>query len=409
MSKKNVEFITKLHPFVTNPKRFNVLYGGRGGGKSHGVADALLIWCLQSQVRVLCTREIQRSIKESVHQLLADKIVARGYSDLFLIANTTIYCKLTGSQFFFSGLQDRTSQSLKSFEGADWCWVEEAQAISKRSLDILIPTIRKQGSKIVFTMNRDEEDDAVFERFCVHSDEDTQVINININDNPFKSETLADEEKRAREKAERTGDFSDYSHVWLGQPTKRHNKIFRRYRVEDFDATHFDQIREGLDWGFSDDPLAWVKVHFDRKRETLYVIDELYLRGHSNASAFEKIKAKTTRHTPIIADSSEPKSIEEGKNCGLYLLPADKGHGSVEHGIKFLQGLEIIIHPSCTNTAEEFRKYRYKEDRQGNVLPSPVDRDNHAIDAIRYALERDTVGVPSHKFYVGKKMLTSDE
>jgi phage terminase large subunit len=213
-------------------------------------------------------------------------------------------------------------------------------------------------------------------------------------------ETLLSEVKRCIDKAKRTGDWSDYNHIWLGKPLTRKSKIFNNYRVEDFSEIEstFDNYREGIDWGFATDPMAWSKLHFDRKHMRLYVCDELYLYGHSNSQAFEKIQPKTSK-CRIVADSSEPKSISEGKNYGLYIVGAKKGPGSVEHGIKFLQSLEIIIHPRCTNTKIEFDKYRYKEDKLGNVLPEAVDKWNHILDSLRYSLEDDSVGFSGRKTF----------
>lgn len=386
-----VKFPKKLEPFIREPKRFNILKGGRGGAKSWTVAEFLLLQGMQSKKRILNTREVQNSIAESVHKLYADKIIQNKYP--FDVQKTTINCPLTGSNYFFRGLLGHTTMSLKSIEGIDICWVEEAQAVSKKSLDILIPTVRKEDSYFIFTMNPDEEDDPVTVMFD-KDDPDVQIIEINYMDNPWCPQILIDEAERSKRKAERTGDWSDYNHVWLGQPVARTAKVFKDYRVEDFDYSGFDNIREGLDWGFATDPFAWVKCHLDLKRMKLYIFDELYLYGHSNQQAFNQVKEKTSGIT-IIGDSSEPKSISEGQNYGLYLQGAVKGPGSVEHGIKFLQSFEIIIHPNCTNTAIEFKKYSYKEDKNGNVLPQPVDKHNHIIDSLRYALENDSAGISS--------------
>lgn len=394
-----VKFPKKLEPFIKNPKRINRLKGGRGGAKSRSIAEAFLLWGLQSSNRFLCTREIQKSIKESVHQLLSDIIVARKYP--YKVLNTSIITdpelvrqgKIPKSEFIFHGLQDKTAMNLKSLEGVTFAWVEESQTVSKKSLDILIPTIRKDGSKLVFSYNPESDDDAI-ESYFTDIENDVLDIFINFYDNPFLPDTLKIEEQRTKQKAERTGDWSDYNHIWLGKPVSRQGKIFRDYTVTDFDYSGFDNLREGLDWGFADDPFAWVKCHLDYKHKKLYIFQELYLYGHSNEQAFDMVKPRTSGIT-IIGDCSEPKSIAEGQNYGLYLQGAKKGPGSVEHGIKFLQSLEIVIHPDCVNTIAEFKKYCYKEDKNGNVLPQPIDKYNHIIDALRYALENDSFGISS--------------
>ena len=210
----NIKFPKKLEPFIREPKRFNVLEGGRGGGKSHAVAELLLIKAMESKCRILCTREIQKSIKESVHQLLSDKIKDHKYP--FRILNTSIICTVTGSEFYFHGLQDKTAMNLKSFEGVDWCWIEEAQTISKKSLDVLIPTIRKSGSKLLFTMNRFEEQDPVFAMFCQNNRENVCHIYINYFDNPWLPKELKDEAEYCK-----ALDIDDYNHIWLGLPMQQ--------------------------------------------------------------------------------------------------------------------------------------------------------------------------------------------
>lgn len=383
-----VKFPKVFEPFIKSPKRYNLLKGGRGSGKSWTVADWFLILGMTKKMRFLCTREIQKSIKESVHQLLSDKIQQRKLP--YRVTQNQIICTLTGTEFYFHGLQDTTAQNLKSMEGIDACWVEEGQTATKKSLDLLIPTIRKEGSFFVFTYNPEEEDDPISQMFD-ENDPDVLIIEANYPDNPYCPEVLIQEAERSKLKAERTGDWSDYNHIWLGHPISRVAKIFNNYTIEEFDWTSFDNIREGMDWGFADDPFAWVKSHYDRKHKKLYIFDELYLYGHSNEKAFDQVKLRTSG-VWITADSSEPKSVQEARNYGLNVVGAKKGQGSVEHGIKFLQSLDIIIHPRCVNVINEFKKYSYKEDKNGNVLPQPIDKYNHSIDSLRYSLEGDSAG-----------------
>jgi len=384
----NIKFPKKLEPFIREPKRFNILKGGRGGAKSWSVAELLLLQGMQSKKRILNAREVQNSIGESVHKLYADKISQNKYP--FEVQKTTIDCPLTKSNYFFKGLLGHTTASLKSIEGIDICWVEEAQAASKKSLDILIPTVRKENSFFVFTMNPDEEDDPITVMFP-EEDENTLIIHINYYDNPWCPQTLIDEAERCKAKAERTGDWSDYKHIWLGEPVSRQGKIFKNFKVEDFSdiESTFDNFREGQDWGYSDDPFAWVQCHLDRKKERLYIMNELYLYQHSNPQAFKEVQP-VTKAGYITSDCAEPKSIAEGQAWGLPFIGAKKGPGSIEHGIKFLQSLEIIIHPRCTNTITEFKKYSWKQDKNGKNLPVPKDDFNHIIDSLRYALENDS-------------------
>lgn len=223
---KEVTFPKKVKPFITAPKRFNVLEGGRGGSKSWTVAEYFLILGMQRKYRFLCTREVQNSIKDSVHQLLKDKILAGNYP--YRITNTSIVCETTGSEFIFHGLQDITSHNLKSLEGIDCCWIEEAQTTTKNSLDILIPTIRKEGSWLVFTMNRMEEMDPVYARFCGKDRDDVCHIKINYYDNPFCPETLKKEAMDCKEES-----IDDYNYIWEGLPLQQgENKILKLSKVK---------------------------------------------------------------------------------------------------------------------------------------------------------------------------------
>ena len=158
----NVEFPEKLE-FLFQPSRYKVLYGGRGSGKSWGVARALLVIGLQKSTRVLCAREFQNSISDSVHALLADQIKSLGLEDFYTVQNTSIFGK-NGTEFLFAGLKHNITK-IKSFEGVDVCWVEEAQTTSKSSWDVLIPTIRKENSEIWVTFNPELDTDETYKRF----------------------------------------------------------------------------------------------------------------------------------------------------------------------------------------------------------------------------------------------------
>jgi len=170
--------------FLFQPKRYKVAYGGRGSGKSHSFATALLLTAASRKVRVLCTREVQKSIKDSVHRLLSDKITALGLQKKFRVLETEIR-GTNGSEFIFAGLSNQTADSVKSLEGVDYCWCEEAQTISKRSWDILIPTIRKPGSEIWVSFNPDMDSDDTYKRFVTSPPPECISVSMNWSDNPW--------------------------------------------------------------------------------------------------------------------------------------------------------------------------------------------------------------------------------
>ena len=195
------------------PKRYKVMHGGRGGGKSWAVAAALLVLAADRPLRILCAREVQKSMRDSVHRLLKDTIVRLGIESFFEVLDAEIR-GLNGSLILFSGLQSHTVDSIKSFEGGDIVWAEEAHGISKRSWDVLIPTIRKDGSEIWMTLNPDMDTDETYQRFIATPSDDTWVCEINWRDNPWFPETLNQE----RLKSKRSQSAVDYDHVWEGKP-----------------------------------------------------------------------------------------------------------------------------------------------------------------------------------------------
>lgn len=215
MQQTKIELADVYEELFNEKWRHIVYHGGRGSGKSTAVAYALLLRGRQSKLRILCTRELQNSIADSVHKLLKDLIDKHGFTD-YIVQNDTIRNSLTGTEFIFKGLK-KDSQAIKSLEGVDICWVEEAQTISEGSIDILIPTIRKDGSQLMWTFNRLTELDPVYVRLCLKPTPDTFIAHVNsdtleaIGQLP---QTLIDE----REKSRANDDPDLFAHIWLGEP-----------------------------------------------------------------------------------------------------------------------------------------------------------------------------------------------
>lgn len=207
----DAKFPRKLQPLF-KPARYKVAHGGRGGAKSWGFARALLIMGAQKRLRILCTREVQRSIKDSVHKLLSDQIEALGLCAFYEIQSAVIK-GANGTEILFAGLSDMTAESIKSFEGVDVVWCEEAQAISKRSWDILIPTIRKDGSEIWISLNPELETDETWARFIASPPPDSVVMEINYRDNPWFPSVLEQERLHAKESMPK----ADYENIWEGK------------------------------------------------------------------------------------------------------------------------------------------------------------------------------------------------
>lgn len=229
-----VEYPEKLEPLHL-PKRFKIMHGGRGGGKSHTVAQFLLAMSMRAKLRILCIREVQKSIRTSSMKVLEDYIGRLGLGPYFDIQKTTIICRLTGSTFEFSGLQDHTADSIRSFEGADIVWVEEAHSVTANSWNILIPTIvRKQTAEIWATFNPDQEDDYVYHRFVANTDPNAWVCQINHRDNPWLSPAM--NEERLTLKA---ANDDLYQHVWEGKCRSAAGILFKRHWFKRFDLANY--------------------------------------------------------------------------------------------------------------------------------------------------------------------------
>ncbi len=209
MAETEVRFPPKLE-FLFKPARYKVAHGGRGGTKSWGFARALLILAAQKPLRILCAREVQKSIKDSVHQLLCDQIGALGLDGVYSTLTTEIR-GANGSQFLFTGLSDLTAESIKSFEGVDIVWVEEARAVTKRSWSILIPTIRKDGSEIWISFNAELDTDETYRRFVDNPPPNAVVVKLTYRDNPWFPEVLEDERTYCQQ-----NDPDDYECIWEG-------------------------------------------------------------------------------------------------------------------------------------------------------------------------------------------------
>lgn len=365
-------------------KRNRVLYGGRGGTKSYAFADTAIIKSIYTPLRILCTREMQNSIRDSVHRLLSDRITALGLDDYFIVQKENIQSRV-GAEFIFKGLRHNISE-IKSTEGIDICWVEEAEKVSAYSWEILIPTIRKENSEIWVSFNPEDEKSATYQRFIAHPSPDTISAFLTWRDNKFFPEVL-----RKEMEYDRRVDYEKYLHVWEGQVKKYGAAcIFQnKFRIEAFDTPADAEFKFGADWGFSNDPTVLARMFIKDNR--LYIDYEFYAVGieiNELEAAFDTVPE--SRKWQIIADSERPDTISFMRNKGFNIVGAAKGKGSVEDGIQFLRGFEeIIIHPRCRGAVDNFSNYKWKQDKiTEEVLPIPAEGSDHWPDSARYALER---------------------
>lgn len=374
-----------FQPAATTPKRYIGLHGGRGSGKSQFAAEKTVIK-MNMGIDCLCGREIQDSIKDSSKKLIEAKIDQFGMRPLFHITDNEIKHRKTGATCVFKGLLHHTVESLKSVEGVGWAWIEEAHTISQKSLDILRPTIRAPGSQMCFTWNPTKEDDPIDVFLRRTPPESSLVIEANWNDNPWFPEEL-----RADMLEDRTRDPEKFLHVWEGKyQTLSEARIFRNWRIGEVTVPERVIWRIGVDFGFAIDPTAAIRCALIGDR-TLYVDSEVY-EVNTPTEALPSLlnRIPEAARWSSTADSARPETIDYLRRHGFPKMHgARKGKGSVEDGISFIQGLDLVVHPRCVNLIRELGSYAYKTDKRTNeILPDPEDANNHGIDALRYACER---------------------
>lgn len=378
------ENINKFEPlFKSKGKRYVVAWGGRGSGKSWSVASYLILKALEEKCIILCTREHQISVKDSVHHLLEETISRLELSDYFVILDREIRCK-NGSKFIFSGLQN--IKNIKSKEAIKYVWIEEADNLNKVTFEIVDPTIRVDDSQIIMVFNLQFLDDYPYTNFVLKERDDTLVINANYYDNPFLSKALIMQKDYAK-----ANDIELYNHVWGGQARQVSDALVfkNKYVSEYFEVPEDVIFYFGSDFGYSKDPATLIKSFIVGNE--LFICDECYEVGVEidDLSAFYDRIYDRNVGWMIIADSQRPDTISHIRNKGFNIKGAKKGAGSVEDGVKHLKSFKrIVIHPRCKNTMDEFNRYSFKVDpRTGNILPILVDKFNHIIDALRYSLE----------------------
>lgn len=358
--------------------------GGRGSAKSRSAAAALILQAAESPHRILCAREIQKSIKDSVKRLLDDEIERLGLSHFFESVENEIRGK-NGSLFIFAGLRGN-SASIKSMEGITRCWIEEAQTISRASLDDLIPTIRTPGSEIWFTYNPRFETDPVDVMF--KADElppSTILLHINWQDNPWFPDVLKQEMDYDKRR-----DTDKYLHIWEGQYQRKTGaRVFNNWTIEEFTRPVGTVHRLGADWGFSVDPSVLVRCDIEGNR--LYVDYEAYAVGCEIVNLPELfMSVPDAEKWPITADSARPETISHMQRNGFpKIRGAIKGPKSLDEGVEFLKSFDIVVHPRCKHLIDELTLYSYKTDPldDSKILPILSDKDNHVIDSLRYACE----------------------
>lgn len=396
MTTARIELPPKLLKVFGPPRgslRYRGAYGGRGSGKSFTFAKMAAIWGVVEPLRILCTRELQDSIKESFHAELKNAIASEPWlAAAYDVGIDYLRGRLPGrdkqTEFLFKGLRHNIG-SIKSTAQIDLCIVEEAEDVPEASWRDLEPTIRAEKSEIWVIWNPRKDGSPVDQRFRKTVPPRSRIVEMNYTDNPWFPSVLEEQ----RQHQQKTLDPETYRHIWLGAYLQ-HSKasIFaNKWRVAEFEPGHgWNGPYYGLDFGFAQDPTAAVKCWIYENR--LYIEQECGGVGvelDDTAPMLIEAMPGIERHV-IRADNARPESISHLKRKGLPMItPCVKGKGSVEDGIQHMKAYdEIVVHPRCANVQDELANYSYKVDRlTGDVLPVIVDAWNHYIDAIRYAIE----------------------
>lgn len=390
-------------PHLDNMARTQVFYGGSSSGKSVFVVGQRAVMDIMRGGRnYLICRQVGRTIRNSVFNEVLKVIRNWGVSELFTVnkSDMVITCS-NGYQILFGGLDDvEKMKSITPAKGVITDIVIEEATETERATVKQLYKRQRGGSdstpkRLTLLFNPILQTHWIYEEYfsragwsdkqTEYKSDDLTILKTTYKDNKFLT---ADDVRDLESETD-----SYYYNVYtLGNWGILGNVIFKNWRVEDLAdmQAQFTNRRAGLDFGFSSDPAALWVSHYDRKNKTIYVFDELYERGLTNDVLAEEV-IKHIGKDYVIADSSEPKSIAELNRHGVNARGAKKGKDSVEHGIQWLQQQTIIVDTRCINLQNELRTYKWKEDAAGNPIRQPVDKNNHLIDAGRYAHEDDSL------------------
>ncbi|HHY0049428.1 TPA: PBSX family phage terminase large subunit [Clostridioides difficile] len=407
MNKKLSEIINKnFYEFwkVSNSNKYlyHVLKGGRASAKSTHIAFWLTLAMVKYPVNTVCFRKVGNTIMDSVYEQLKETIEIFGLTHLFQFKKSPMEIIFIprGNKFIFRGLDD--PQKIKSIKSAKYpiafAWFEEVAEIkTEDELSMVINSVLrgelpdKLNYKIFLSYNPPKRKQSwVNKKFETHTlPKNTYVHHSIYLDNPHISKAFIEEANEIKIRNE-----FKYRWEYLGEPIGSGVVPFSNLEfktITNEEILHFDNIRQGNDFGYATDPMAFVRLHYDKKKRIIYFIDEIFGVKMSIRELASKIKSKGYDDFNVVCDSAEPRSIAELREYGIRALKAKKGPGSIEFGENWLDDLQaIVIDPNRTpNVAREFENIDYQTDKDGNVRAKLEDKDNHSIDATRYALELD--------------------
>ena len=386
-------------------KRHEVWFGSAGSGKSHFVAQKLLIKALTTKRKVLVLRKVDKTSKDSTWALMMEIINQFKLQDIIQvrIADMRIVFP-NGSEMLFRGLQD--PERIKSIAGITDIWFEEATeftAEDANQLDLRLRSL-EPNLQMFYTYNPVSKSNWVYKRWHeegVIIPADTRVMKTTYHDNNFLPQSYKDSMESLKLR-----DIVMYRIYALGEFASLGRRIYTNWKVDYFDPTEIEMlpIYLGMDFGFND-PTTLAVVRVDSKNKKMYFIDEFSQPGMFNETIADMITAKGYRKAIITADAAEPKTIQELRTkYGIEKVrAAKKGPDSIRYGIRKIQQYELLVSPSCEKTIIELENYTWKKDKSGEYIDQPIDEHNHILDALRYAVE--DVDKPANKARVFDKAL----
>ena len=391
--KIDLQLTKEFTPFL-EPKRYKCVFGGRGSGKSFSIAQLLVLKAFKEPTRILCAREIQRSISDSVLQLLGDTVTRLGLNDFFDVQKSQIIGR-NGSRFLFLGLSNNISK-VKSYEGLDVCWVEEAESVSYTSWETLIPTVRKKGSEIWVSFNPNDEMDDTYQRFVVNPPPDAYVKKVNYNQNPWFPEELEKERLYLKDKNEDL-----YNHVWEGEVLSNRDgayyaKFIPNDQIIDFAVEPNIPVDSYWDLGVSDSTCIWLVQQIGME---IRVVDCYENQGEGLQFYINWLHDWRAKHQAVFGDHYAPHDIqvrelgtgksrlETARKLGIHFRVVRKL--TIEDGIHAARAILPKCYFEKTNTKDglqALRRYRKEfDEKKGIYKPHPLhDWSSHYADAFRY-------------------------
>lgn len=393
---KNI-FNETFFPYLDDQTRLQIFFGGSSSGKSKFLSQRVVYDLLDGKRNYLVVRNVSHSLRASTFQEIV-KVINEWNLEKYFKVNTSfmiITCLATNKQALFKGLDDVSK--IKSITPANGVitdiFIEEATEITFEAFKQLNKRLRGRSQttkRITLAFNPILKNHWIFKELFtkfytdgnVYKDENKLILKTTYLDNSFLEQDDIDE-------LENEKDPYWYNVYTLGNWGMLGDVIFKNWKIESISKElkdRFDCYKNGLDFGYSSDPFAFIRTHYDKKHKTIYVLHEVYQKKLTNEEIAQIIRPIIDREY-VTCDSAEPKSIKELQNLGINTIPAKKGKDSILHGIQWLQGHNIIVDPVCQNMINEFQLYTWKSDKNNESLPIPIDRNNHLIDALRYTYE----------------------